>query len=120
MQIVGMQPRAVDGVFRAHVFLAGAGGCDGYILNRISKQLGRKTPDFAYMYRRVWRGIDLIYAPVISRPEIKAFGWSIAVGTLGYTTNAFVDIIEVLTQVNLVPINRWGENSRFPVKDHIS
>ncbi|MBA7684225.1 hypothetical protein ES703_92616 [subsurface metagenome] len=72
------------------------------------------------MYRIVWWAIDLIDAPVVSLAEIKALGWSIAVGILGYAADAVIDIIEVLTKVDFVPIDRRGKFTRRPAKHHIS
>ncbi len=120
VQVVSIQSGTVDGVFRAHILSARTGSCGDDILDLISKQLGLKTPDFTFMYRGVRRGIDLINPPVVSRVEIEAFGWGIAAGTLGNTTNAVVDVVKVLTNVNSVSIGWRGENSRLPVKDNIS
>jgi len=100
--------------------LACAGRGSRYILDGIGQELGRKAPDLAFVYRIVGRAIDLIDAPVVRRSQIKALGGSIARGALGDTAKAIVDVVEVITQVERVPVHRCSIFSWRPAKDHIS
>ncbi|MBA7626063.1 hypothetical protein ES703_33501 [subsurface metagenome] len=120
VKVISIQSRAVDGIFRAHICLLYAGSCGRYVLNRISNWLDREAPDFAFKNCGVGRRVDFIDSPVIGLAEIKQLRWSIAAGILDYTANAVVDIVEVLTEVEFVPID-WGcIFSRRPAKDNIS
>ncbi len=118
VQVVIIQSRAVDGIFRTHFCLACTGSRDGYVLDGIRKLLGHKTPDFAFIYRIFW--CDLIDAPVVSRGQTNILGRGISGVTLGDTANAVFDVVEVLTKVNFVPIDWRRIFSRRPAKDQIS
>ncbi|MBA7674390.1 hypothetical protein ES703_82604 [subsurface metagenome] len=95
------------------------GSCGGYILDGITNGLGRKAPDFAFVYRIVRWAIDLIDAPVVSRAEIKAYR-IIAAGTQCDAANAVVDIVEILTKVNFVSVDCRRKIARRPAQNHIS
>ena len=70
MQVVGIQPGAVDRVGRIGP-ISRAGSCGGDVRNRINKRLGGEAPDVAFEHGGVRRCIDFIDPPVIGLAEFE-------------------------------------------------
>ncbi|MBA7687871.1 hypothetical protein ES703_96345 [subsurface metagenome] len=73
VQVIGIQPRTVDGIFRPLICGVRAGSCSGDILtsNRISERLDGKLPHIAFEHRGIRWCTDLIDPPVVSLPKIE-------------------------------------------------
>ncbi|MBA7704742.1 hypothetical protein ES703_113560 [subsurface metagenome] len=123
MQVIVIQPGAVDGVFRPLLYFVKAGSDGGDILtgNRITNRLDREAPQVTFEDCGVrWR-VHFIHPPVVGLPKIQPFRDSIAGSLLASSVQVIrphrvqvggtVHIVEIGAEVHIV---LTGKLSRRP------
>ena len=102
VQVVGIQPGAVDSVGRIET-VGRTGSRDGNIRNRINKRLDGEAPDGAFEDGGVRRRIDFIDPPVIGLAEFeKAVGIVSCTRLARRTDGGIIDIIKDGAEVHIV------------------
>ena len=96
VQVIRIQSRTVDSIFRPFIEAVGAGSGSRYILDGISDRLDRKAPEFAFIDGEVGWRVNLVDPPVIGLPKLDKTGRVICVS------------IQVLTDQYAQPIRSAG------------